>query len=121
VILGPPWGLACAEESDCKKLSDPPAFPLQSLAVLAAFSLNQAWANPLGRPLQGTGYPAGRSNMTSSAKKGGERCGEVYVPPLGKAITAKTSSLMGLLGALPSWDLGKATTQHFLVPPMGLQ
>lgn len=59
--------------------------------------------------------------MTSSAKKGGERCKELYVYPLGKALTAKTSSLMDLLGALPSWDLGKATTQRFRLPPMGLQ
>lgn len=115
------WGLACAEEGDCKKLSDLPAFSLQSLAVLAAFPLNQAQANPLSRALRGTGYPAGRSNVTSSAKKGGEQRREPYVSPLGKALTAKTSSLTDLLGAFPSWDLGKATTQHFLLPPMGLQ
>lgn len=59
--------------------------------------------------------------MTLSAKKGGERCRQQYVSPLGKALTAKTSRLMDLLGAFPSWDLGKATTQHFLLPPMGLQ
>lgn len=115
------WGLACAEEGDCKELSDLPAFSLQSLAGLPAFPLNQAQANPLSCALWGTGYPAGRSNMSSSAKKGGEQCRELSVSPLGKALTAKTSSLMDLLGGFPSWDLGKAATQHFLLPLMGLQ
>lgn len=112
------WGLACAEEVTCKKLSD---LPFLCKAWLCSFQLNRAQATLLTCALQATGYPEGRSNMTSSAKKGDERCKELYVYPLGKALTAKTSSLMDLLGALPSWDLGKATTQHFRLPPMGLQ
>lgn len=67
----PTWGLTCAEESDFKKLS---AFSLRSLA----FPLNWARANPLGHALQGT---AGRSNMTSSAKKGDERYRQLCFSP----------------------------------------
>lgn len=65
------WGPACAEGGDCKETSDLPAFSFQSLTRLAAFLLSQAQANPLGSALRGTGYPSGKSNVTSSAKKRG--------------------------------------------------
>jgi len=74
VIVGPPGDWSVQKKVTARSF-------LTCLPFLSIVLLNQAQANPSAVLFRGTGYPAGRSNLTSSGRRGDEWCREVCFSP----------------------------------------